>query len=190
MSDSNKDTIVVIGKLVLISVVAALLLGITYVPTSEQLKQNEANSKKEILGQLIPEAGGNFEEVYGDTVDADGNQIVLYYRAMDSSGNIIGYAFFQQQSGSQGPIVVAGGVDSTFSTFRGMDVLSHEETPGLGAKIVEDSFQSQFVNIPVSQLSLSSSGGSIDAITGATISSTAVVNALNTKISEIKGAEG
>ncbi|MEZ5335986.1 MAG: hypothetical protein R2741_12500 [Methanolobus sp.] len=47
MSESNKDTVVVIGKLVLISIVAALLLGITYVPTSEQLKINEANSKRD-----------------------------------------------------------------------------------------------------------------------------------------------
>jgi electron transport complex protein RnfG len=190
MTESNKDTAVVIGKLVLISIVAALLLGLTYVPTSEQLKINEANSKKEILGELIPEASGNFEEVYGDEVNEDGEPVVLYYRALDPSGNIIGYAFFQQQAGAQGPLVVAGGVDSTFSTFRGMDVLNHEETPGLGAKIVEEPFQSQFVDIPVSSLGLSSSGGTIDSITGATISSQAVIDALNTKITEIEGAEG
>jgi electron transport complex protein RnfG len=71
-----------------------------------------------------------------------------------------------------------------------MDVLSHEETPGLGAKIVEDGFQSQFIDIPTESLGLSSAGGSIDAITGATISSQAVVDALNTKISEIEEAEG
>ncbi|MDI3485704.1 MAG: H+/Na+-translocating ferredoxin:NAD+ oxidoreductase subunit [Methanolobus sp.] len=189
MSESNRDTAIVIGKIVLISVVAALLLGITYVPTSAQLKINEENSKKEILGGLIPEANNNFEAVYGDTLDEDGNPVVLYYRALDSSGNIIGYAFFQQQAGAQGPLVVAGGIDSAFSIFRGMDVLSHEETPGLGAKIVEDSFQSQFIDIPIESLALSSAGGSIDAITGATISSQAVVDALNTKISEIEEAE-
>ncbi|WP_292466301.1 Rnf electron transport complex subunit RnfG [Methanolobus sp.] len=189
MSESNKDTFMVVGKIVLISVVAALLLGITYVPTSAQLKINEANSKTSILGELIPEANNNFEAVYGDTVNEDGESNVLYYRALDSSGNIIGYAFFREQAGAQGAIVVAGGIDSTFSTFRGMDVLSHEETPGLGAKIVEDSFQNQFVNIPLASLALSSSGGSIDAITGATISSQAVVDALNSKIGEIEEAE-
>ncbi len=188
MSDSTKATIVVIGKLVLISVVAALLLGLTYVPTNEQLKQNEANAKKEILSELIPEAN-TFEEVYGDEVNEDGDPVVLYYRALDSSGNIIGYAFFKEHAGAQGPIVVAGGVDSSFSTFYGMDVLSHEETPGLGDKITKEPFQSQFEGISVSSLSLSSSGGSIDAITGATISSQAVVDALNTKISSIEEAE-
>ncbi|WMW21293.1 Rnf electron transport complex subunit RnfG [Methanolobus mangrovi] len=189
MSESNKDTIMIVGKIVIISVVAALLLGITYVPTSAQLKINEENARTSILGELIPEANNNFEPIEGDVVDEDGNREVLYYRAKDASGNIIGYAFFKQQAGAQGPIVVAGGVDSTFSTLRGMSVLSHEETPGLGAKIVEANFQSQFADLPIASLGLSSSGGSIDAITGATISSKAVVDALNSKISEIEEAE-
>lgn len=185
----NKETMVVIGKLVLISVVAALLLGITYVPTSAQLKINEETARTAILGELIPEANNNFEAVEGDVVDDEGNRVVLYYRAKDSSGNIIGYAFFKQQAGAQGPLVIAGGVDESFATVRGMDVLSHEETPGLGAKIIDDDFRVQFVDIPVASLSLSNSGGAIDSITGATISSQAVIDALNSKIIEIEGAE-
>ncbi|TQD25138.1 Rnf electron transport complex subunit RnfG [Methanolobus vulcani] len=188
MSDSGKETAIVIAKIVLISIVAALLLGITYVPTSAQLKVNEANAKTEILAGLISDAA-SFDPVYGDTVDDDGNPVILYYRALDSSGSIIGYAFFQSQTGAQGIIVVAGAVDSTFSYVYGMDVLSHSETPGLGAKIVTDDFQSKFIDVPLASLSLSKDGGAIDAITGATISSTAVVDALNTKISEIEEAE-
>ncbi len=189
MSDSNKQTAIVIGKLVLISVVAALLLGLTYVPTSEQLKKNEENARKEILGELIPEAQNNFEAVEGSTVNEEGEREVLYYRAKDDSGNIIGYAFFKQYAGAQGPLVVAGGVDSSFTTVKGMNVLSHEETPGLGSKITETEFRSQFSGIPVSSLGLSSSGGEIDSITGATMSSQAVVDALNSKITEIEEAE-
>ncbi|WP_342304219.1 Rnf electron transport complex subunit RnfG [Methanolobus sp. ZRKC5] len=189
MSESNNETIVIVGKIVLISVVAALLLGITYVPTSAQLKINEETARTAILGELIPEANNNFEAVEGDLVDDDGNRDVLYYRAKDSSGNIIGYAFFKQQAGAQGPLVIAGGVDDSFATVRGMDVLSHEETPGLGAKIIEDDFRSQFNGIPVASLSLSSSGGAVDSITGATISSQAVIDALNSKIIEIEEAE-
>lgn len=188
MSESNKETIVIVGKIVLISVVAALLLGITYVPTSAQLKINEETARTAILGELIPEAN-NFEAVEGDVLDEDGNRNVLYYRAKDSSGNIIGYAFFKEQTGSQGPLVIAGGVDDSFTTVRGMAVLSHEETPGLGAKIIEDDFRSQFNGIPVDSLSLSSSGGAVDSITGATVSSQAVIDALNSKIIEIKEAE-
>lgn len=189
MSDSNKETVMIIAKLVIISVVAALLLGITYVPTNAQLKINEENARVAILNELIPEANNNFEPVEGAVINEEGDREVLYYRAKDASGNIIGYAFFKRQAGAQGPIVVAGGVDASFTTVKGMNVLSHEETPGLGSKIVEASFRSQFINIPAASLSLSSSGGSIDAITGATISSQAVIDALDSKINEIKEAE-
>lgn len=187
MTDSNKDNFVVIGKLVLISVFAALLLGITYIPTSAQLEQNILAAQTEILSELMPSAQ-NFEPVEG-VENVEGEREILYYRAVDGSGNIIGYAFFQEQRGSQGPIVVAGAVDSSFTNVLGMDVLSHEETPGLGARITTPEFQSQFRGVPVSQLALSSSGGSIDALTGATISSRAVVNALDSKIEEIEDAE-
>jgi electron transport complex protein RnfG len=71
-----------------------------------------------------------------------------------------------------------------------MSVLSHAETPGLGSKIIEPAFRQQFNGIPLSQLQLSSSGGSIDSITGATISSQAVIDALSSKVESIKRTEG
>jgi electron transport complex protein RnfG len=49
--------------------------------------------------------------------------------------------------------------------------------------------ETSFNALPLSQLSLSSSGGSIDSITGATISSKAVVDALNSKVESIKSTE-
>ncbi|MBN2110457.1 MAG: RnfABCDGE type electron transport complex subunit G [Methanosarcinaceae archaeon] len=187
MTESNKEPLVIIGKLVLISVLAALLLGITYIPTSAQLEQNIIAAQKEILGGLMP-AAQNFEPVMG-AENAEGQREILYYRGVDDSGNIIGYAFFKEHGGAQGPLVVAGAVDASFSNVLGMDVLSHEETPGLGSKITTADFRGQFKDIPLSQLALSSSGGSIDALTGATISSQAVVDAMNEKIGEIEDAE-
>ncbi|AFV23425.1 electron transport complex, RnfABCDGE type, G subunit [Methanolobus psychrophilus R15] len=187
MSESNKETVIVIGKLVLISVVAALLLAITYIPTQAQLERNIMAAQEAILAELVPGAE-NFDPVEGPA-NVDGQSEILYYRALDGSGNIIGYAFFQQQTGYGGPIMVAGAVDASFSTVLGMDVLRHEETPGLGARITTPAFQNQFNDVPLQQLALSRSGGSIDVITGATISSQAVVNALNTKINQVKVAE-
>ncbi len=186
MSDS-KETVAVIGKLVLISVVAAVLLAIVYGPTQEQLQQNILSSQKAILAKLVPGAD-RFDPVEGP-VNAEGAKDILYYRAVDGTGNTIAYAFFQEQQGSQGMIVVAGAVDSAFSNVLGMGILSHEETPGMGAKITTPAFQDQFHGVPLQQLALSKSGGSIDAITGATVSSQAVVSALNTKIDLVKEAE-
>ncbi|APH38954.1 Rnf electron transport complex subunit RnfG [Methanohalophilus halophilus] len=188
MTESPKDIAVIIGKLVLVSLVAALLLGLTYVPTQEQLEKNEVAAKKEALSQVVPSAS-DFEPVYGNEVDEEGNRNILYYKAVDSSGNLVGYAFFKTQSGAQDVIQLAGGVDPSFNKVTGMEVMKHSETPGLGSKIAEEDFKGQFRQLPIGDLQLSSAGGSIDAITGATISSQAVVDGLNTKIDDVKEQE-
>ncbi len=187
MTESNKDTVIVIGKLVLIAGVAALLLAVTYIPTQAQLERNILAAQQAILAEMVPGAD-DFDPVEGPE-DADGNRQILYYRALDGSGNVIAYAFFQEQMGYGGPIMVAGAVDSSFSSVLGMDIIRHEETPGLGARITTPAFQNQFDGAPVQQLALRNDGGSIDSITGATISARAVVNALNIKINEIRAAE-
>lgn len=188
MSDGNKEFAVVVGKLMIISIVAAALLGITYVPTQAQLEKNEQEAMNLKLLEVMPDA--TFESVYGDQVNAEtGEKEILYYRAKDASGNIIGYTFLSSQAGAKSTIVIVGGVDSSFSKITGMSVLSQSETPGLGSKIAEAAFKDQFKDVPLSKLSLSSSGGSIDSITGATISSQAVISALNTKVQSIKSSE-
>ncbi len=190
MTDNNRDFIVIVGKLVLISAVAAALLGITFVPTQAQLKINTEQARVQKLSEVMPQAA-TFDPVYGDAIiNEDGDKEILYYLAKDESGNLIGYTFFKQQPGQQDIIEVAGGVTSDFGQITGMSVLSHAETPGLGAKIIEPAFKQQFNGIPLSQLQLSSSGGSIDSITGATISSQAVVDALSSKVESIKRTEG
>ncbi|MCD4703191.1 MAG: RnfABCDGE type electron transport complex subunit G [Methanosarcinaceae archaeon] len=189
MSESRNEAIEIIGKLVLVSVVAAFLLGMTYVPTNDQLKINYEESRKITLNEIMPQAD-SFEAVYGDTViNEEGDREILYYCAKDTSGNLIGYAFFREYTGSQGMIEVAGGVDSSFRTITGIDIMRHSETPGLGAKITEPKFKDQFINVELEKLSLSGDGGAIDSITGATISSQAVVDALNAQVSVVKKAE-
>lgn len=189
MSKSGNETIAIIGKLVLISVVSAALLGITYVPTHNQLKINYEEARKVTLTEIMPQAD-SFEAVYGDTIiNEEGDREILYYCAKDASGNLVGYAFFREYSGAQGMIEVAGGVDSSFTTVTGMDIMRHSETPGLGAKITELPFRNQFTNVELEKLSLSRDGGAIDSITGATISSQAVVDALNAQVSVVQEAE-
>jgi len=123
-------------------------------------------------------------------VDADGNPVVLYFRGVDSSGNVVGYAFRNTQPGAQGLVEILGGVTADFSTVTGMEVMSHSETPGLGAKITEPGFKSQFLNLAVADMKLAKSGGKVDAISGATISSVTVITALHTGVDNVKAMEG
>jgi electron transport complex protein RnfG len=185
MNDSGKDVIIVVGKLVLICLVSSALLGLTYVPTHEQLKINQAEAQKLALAEILPQAA-EFEEVYGTDADDNGDLPILYYRAFDSSGNLVGYAFFQEYPGAQDKIMIAGGTDPSFSKVTGVQIMKNSETPGLGAKITAPDFRNQFFDIPLDDMKLSKDGGKINAITGATISSNAVIDALNTGVEFVK----
>jgi electron transport complex protein RnfG len=75
------------------------------------------------------------------------------------------------------------------TTLRGISIVKHSESPGLGAKITENEFRDQFIGLELDDVELTYDGGQIDAITGATISSNAVADAVRTtameKIKEI-----
>lgn len=66
-------------------------------------------------------------------------------------------------------------------TMAGYKVLNHKETPGLGSKIMENEFMSQFIGLKIEggKLKLRKDGGQIDGITSATISSKALLDAVN-----------
>ncbi len=167
----------VLLKLVLMSIVAAAVLGAVYIPTQEQLKIYKQEQKELALKEVMPLAD-HFDPVRS-------GEEILFYRALDANNNLVGYCFFRDQSGSQSMITLAGGIDTDYKV-TGVKILSHAETPGLGAKIVESAFIDQFKGVAQSDLMLSKKGGTIDAITGATVSSQAVIDGIQTKINEIK----
>ena len=175
----DKELVIVLAKLVALSIVAAAVLGAIYIPTQAQLKLYEEEQKKLALRDVMPKAD-HFEDVKS-------GEVTLYYRALDAQNNLVGYSFFHDQSGSQSVITIAGGIDTDYSV-TGVKIMSHAETPGLGAKIIEPSFTDQFKGVAQSDLMLSKNGGAIDAITGATISSQAVIDGIQTKIDEIKAS--
>lgn len=110
---------------------------------------------------------------------------------------IDGYAFLHEGSGFQGKIKVMVGIAPDFKNLKGMQVLEHAETPGLGDKIVADPsnpeqpkwFPEQFRGIETQpeitwvKNEKPDEPNEIQAITGATISSKAVVTIINKGVS-------
>lgn len=94
-----------------------------------------------------------------------------------------GHVFMTQTPGYSGPISLAIGTDGT-GAVTGIQVMGQSETPGLGAKIVQQDFTDQFKGKNIAQLFLKKDDprGQIDAITGATISSRAVTNAIRSTV--------
>ena len=102
----------------------------------------------------------------------------------------IGYAVKTIGSGYGGTIEMLVALEPTnlSSTddliLRGLSVISHSETPGLGDKITQSFFLDQFQEVLFSGIKLSKTGGDIDAISGATISSKAVINGIVSSIED------
>ena len=131
----------------------------------------------QVFKQLIPNAA-EFKPVMKDDV-------VMFFEAYNGQGALIGYTFLAQEMGYSAPIVVAGAVDLDYKIID-VAVIKHSETPRIGDRVQTDrDFLKQFKGLTVKELKLSTEGGKVDAITGVTISSKAVVEAVRKKLEEI-----
>jgi len=155
--------------LAIICIVAAgLLAGVNSLTKGKILQQAQAEEEAS-LKEVMP-AGASFEAIKSDSE-------ILYYKAYDESKNFIGIAFKTSGKGYSSIIETMVGMlkDGTITAIK---VLSHNETPGLGARVSEPGFTGQFTN----KKDLSK----VEAITGATISSKAVIDSVHKKAEEIK----
>jgi len=121
-----------------------------------------------------------------DTMDLD--KVFLGY---DEAGNPVGFAMEAEGFGFQDIIGLIFGYDAETGQVLGMKVLRHLETPGLGDKIVKDmAFVGEFdgVDAPILGVKPDRNTGNpaqVDMITGATISSKAVIKIINERITEL-----
>ena len=100
------------------------------------------------------------------------------YKAFDAEGSLIGVVVTTQAGGYGGTIEVMTGIRADGSV-SGVNILSMEETPGLGAKAKDDRFLRQFKGLTGSGATVNKDGGDIDALSGATITSRAVTKVVN-----------
>lgn len=114
------------------------------------------------------------------------------YQVMNDQGDITGYAMPNEGTGFQGKVKIMMGVTPELDEITGLKVLDQVETPGLGAEIVKDYFTERFKAISTQPEIKSVKGkkpenpNEIEAITGATISSVAVVKIMNDGIKKVK----
>jgi electron transport complex protein RnfG len=107
------------------------------------------------------------------------------------AGQKVGAVVRASVQGYSGTIDVMVGVDAA-GVVQGARVLTQTETPGLGAKIVEEAFSAQFTGRTADQVALrkdESTRGAIDAIAAATISSRAVTRAVRSALVTAAGGE-
>ncbi|MCP4613293.1 MAG: FMN-binding protein [Planctomycetes bacterium] len=172
-----------------------LLIAVTSAALSPRIEQNKINKRNRLVGALLPEAK-DFVPVEGgieiDSVQGK-KETVEVFRAVSASGECVGWSFNAIGPGFADKIELVVAVDKDFENFAGFDVLSSNETPGFGNQIKFDYFRDQFEGAPAEGLSLATSGDNtktddteIIAISGATISSEAVVDIISNAITQIK----
>ena len=173
-------------NLLIISAVAALLLALTNSVTASTIAQRNEQAKAEAR-KLVLESAQDFEEVKDVKTDnSKGVEVSEIYEAKDASGNTVGYTLKVLPSGYGGTIELMVGIDSAKGQVSGINVVSNSETAGLGAKSTDPEFSDQYKGKPLEELSVLKNGTpgdtEIKAISGATITSTAVTNGVDAAI--------
>ena len=175
---SPKEILVPTIILLIICVVSAALLGGTNMLTKDKIASIEAEVKAAAMQTVMPDAVS-----FSDSVTA--TETLEYSEAFDADGNISGYAFTVTENGYGGKIKMMVGINPD-GTVSNVAVLSADnETPGLGQNIKKDSFLDQFINKTGSLTVTKNAAASdteIQAITSATISSSAVTRAVNSAL--------
>lgn len=169
-----------------VCLVCAALLGGMYVLTAAPIQKANEDSLKASIGQVLPE-GGELSESKPITV---GGQESRYY-ASTKDGAVQAYAIQSTTVGFGGPLVLMVGITADGKVYN-TSVLSHSETPGLGAKCnTDEKFMSQFRNLDpaVTALQVTKDGGDIDAITASTITSRAYALAVQNALDAFKTIE-
>ena len=110
--------------------------------------------------------------------DEKGQPVEKQFFPAKKGGKVFAVAFDANAIGYGGPISVMVGVTEQ-GVLDAIAIMSHSETPGLGARTVEPSFTDQFKGLNLGgNLKLAGDGGKVEAISGASISSGAVVKAV------------
>jgi len=166
-------------SLTLVCVVCSALLGLVYGFTEAPIAAAAVAKTNNAISAVVPPFDNVPSRDMFNVGLAEGDSLCVYPAMKD--GKPVGYAVESNTSkGFSGTVKVMVGFDAE-GTIVGTSVLSHSETPGLGAKMTEPSFSGQFVgkNPATFKLSVKKDGGDIDAITAATISSRAYADALS-----------
>ena len=175
--------------------IAGLLIVTAYQTTLPRIEQHKGEVERAAVLEVL-ERPRSFDTLYlyngvlvkrlpaGTTTKG----VEKIYLGHDAAGRRVGFALSGTENGFQDPVTVMFGYDATAHTLLAMKVIANKETPGLGNKIESDSsFIQGFVNAATPLAGVKKDRGKnrpndVVMITGATISSRAVIRIINDAI--------
>ena len=167
--------------LTLIAAIAGVALSGVYSVTKDTIDEQKALAEATAYKEVCPEAASfayndKAQEILGDEgADVGDAHVNACYVGKDDGGNTVGYALSVTSKGFGGNVVMALGLTPE-GAIRKISFTELNETAGLGMRADEDSFKDQFVG---KSGSITYGQDGVEAMSGATVTSTAVKNALN-----------
>ncbi len=165
----------ILAVTVVVFIAVAILAGMDSL-TRDMIEYQKELKVQRMLNAIFPDMTSYISEDDIYIISADGAEI--------------GFAFLAVGKGYGGNIDILVGLEDE-TTLKGIAVIAHAETPGLGDKILNPDFTDRFVGVDIADVAVPDEGGKIDAITGSTISTKAVIDAVRTaameKVKELKG---
>lgn len=194
MRDMIKDALILLA----ITLLSGLILGVVYEVTKEPIEKQQKQAQEDACREVFAMDGVeiSFEDIDLDTLqDASkvltdagytSDEIERILTAKDQSGEILGYVTaVTSHEGYGGDIRIYVGVTKDGVT-KGISILEISETPGLGMRaqeVLKPQFDGRAADLFVYTKSGAGSESEIDAISGATITTNAVTNAVNSALS-------
>lgn len=154
--------------------------------------ENELRHKILYIFDVLPESNDpiEIETIFNNRIAEKKFGDILAYALMDNNEEIA-YAIPVSGPGLWGSITGYLGLNKDFTRIIGIEFITQSETPGLGGRISEEDYKKQFRNIDITStlnnnyiISRPGAGGNVDAISGATQTSAAVVKFINEDLTE------
>ncbi|MBN2371144.1 MAG: FMN-binding protein [Vicinamibacteria bacterium] len=170
--------------LVMATFFGAALAGVEH-KLGPVIAMNKLNETILQVPSLVPGA----VETTPDMESAHGKNV---FRALDENGRLVGWVVQGRGQGFADRIEVLIGLDASVATITGLFVLDQKETPGLGDNITTRAFRDRFagigtdVTLVAQNTTTNREAGVIQALSGATISSSAVCTIVNQTVNEVK----
>ena len=171
------------------AIVVGAILAISYQAFYPKIEANRIAEEKRAIFAVLTRAT-DYEILERE---APTGEMVKIFKGKDADGGIVGYAFIASGPGFSAKIKMMIGLEIKSRKLLGMKVIEQLETPGLGTKIEDDKFRDQFVGLDfepkIEYLKNKTpvKPNQIKTITGATISSVAVVKAINNRTRVVVG---
>ena len=188
MAEQEKKFSLVLFPLLFIVLIGTIILTVTHTMTREEISENNRATRLRILDSVMPLSYNN--RLYDDVIRIENSGVsgsmhpLEVFRARHNSKPIGIILIPVRAKGYSGNIELIIGLDFD-GTLLGVRTLKHKESKGLGDQI--DHTKSDWIksftslsldNTPVTDWAVTEDGGKIDQISGATITSRGIVNAV------------